>query len=839
MGRRRGSRSWDALDKLAAAVAAAFVGAGVLARVAGGPTWLLIVLAAIGMTVLVVRVGTQWGHRSAVEHETRAAMTDEPRRLSTLQTADLYRLGVEQESEASLELIGEGGSASYRPRDCETRLRADVEQALRRDDATLVVVTGHSKAGKSRIALEALRRLGQEGMDAWLIVPRSRPEAVAELADRGTHVSGPVVIWLDDLEPYAQPQGLSPATLAAFACWPQPVVVLATAYGKGVKLAGTDGLRFQDTFNELVRRAEAGGHEHPLLSQPTERELADLRAEVGAAVADRIAHEGIGEFMIAASELVRRLEHGDSVEGRAIVRAAIDCRRAGVVDPIPVEWLQAVFRHYLPGPASDERFADGLRWATTPLYKNTTLLRSGASRAAGGDAEVYEPHDFVVSRQETEIEPRTWDFVADHAPAGDLFRIGALVYRSDLVRAERAFRRGDQEGEHLASFNLGVLLQARGDLDDAEAAYRRAEQGGSPRAAANLGVILKGRGDLDGAERAYRRGDEAGDATATFNLGILLRERGDLDGAQDAWSRGAEHGDLNAISNLGVLLRERGDLDGAEAAYRRADDLGSGPAAFNLGRLLHERGDLDGAIAAYGRADDLGNAAAALNLGVLLRERGDLDGAEAAWRRAEELGDSKAAFNLGMLLGEQQDLQGAEAAWRRAAELGDADAAFNVGVMVRARGDLVEAEAAMRRADELGSASAAFNVGVLLHGRGDLDGAIAAYRRAVERGDANATTNLGALLHERGDLDGAEAAWRLGDERDVADAAFNLGLLLHERGDVAGAEGAWERADRRGSGAAAFNLGAMLQARGDAEAADEAFERARERGVERSDENAE
>ena len=737
MERRRGSRSWDASDRLAAAVGALFVAAGTVSTAAGGPTWLLIVLAAAGLLIVAVQVLVAWRHKRALEEELWRSVIDDPRPLAGLTSADLYSIGVEEEAEASLQLIGERERASYRARDCEVRLREDLAEALERSEATLIVVTGHSKAGKSRIALEALVALGRDGREGWLVLPRStRPETIAELAALGPPVDGPVVIWLDDLEPWARSDGLSPKTLALLARWPVPVVVLATAYGKGVTAAGHDGVRFQDIFNELIRRAETRGHQHPLASLPTDRELVALREQFGDTVANRIAQEGIGEFMIAARELLRRLEHGGSVEGRAIVRAAIDCRRAGVLDPIPVQWLRTLHRHYLPGPSTEHHFTDGLRWATEPLYKNTALVRRQPHpiATADHDDDTYEPYDFLVAQERTAINPEIWDYVINNAPIEDLYQIGATAfYTGEFAQAEQALRRGDEHNDGRAACNLGVLLQAHGDLEGAEHAYRRADKRGDGPAAHNLGVLLESRGDLNGAEDAYRRADKRGEALSSFNLGVLLQERGDLEGAEHAYRRADKRGNGRAASNLGVLLKQRGDLNGAEDAYRRADKRGEAAAAYNLGVLRQERGDLKGAEDAYRRADERGDGPAACDLGLLLAGRGDREGAEDAYRRADKRGNGPAASNLGFLLESRGDLEGAEDAYRRADKRGEATAAFNLGVLLHKRGDLKGAETAWRRADQRGYSLAAYNLGVLLQERGDVEGARAAFARAEAR----------------------------------------------------------------------------------------------------------
>jgi Flp pilus assembly protein TadD len=832
---RRGSRWWERIDRYAVAIVGVLLAAGGLAKALGTPTWVPVVLTGIGLGAAILEAVVVGGQdRAETREQRRAWLREEPLRIRDLTRDQLYDLGVDREAPEALQLLGIPGiSAAYEPRDADRDLRDALRKASARNGVELIVVTGRSKAGKSRCALEAVMAVVPDG---WLVAPvpvTEYPEALAELAVEKFSLARPIVLWLDDLEDWARPGGLTPQILRQMHGWQQPVILLATVFGKGTRRAGPDAVKFHDDLTTLLARAD----EHPLESRPTDAEHERLRKRFGEQSAQRLREDGLGEFLIAAPELVKRLDYGENLIGRAIVRVAVDCRRAGYFDPIPLPWLRTLHTHYYRGPANEQHFTAGLVWATERLYSNTGLLdRIGvAASVPTTRSESYEPYDYLVDhahRRGEAISGAVWDHVIQHAPVEQLATIGGFAfYAHDHERAERAFRRGDQADDAVAAYNLGVLLKQRGDLDGAEAAYRRGDERGEATASSNLGLLLQDRGDLDGAEAAYRRGDKRGGELAACNLGILLHLRGHLDDAEAAYRRAEKRGDTAASSNLGLLLQDRGDLGGAEAAYRRGDEHGQAAATFNLAALLEERGDLDGAHAAYRRARELGIGISATDLGTLLQAHGDLDGAEAAYRRADEGGDAVAARKLGILLAERGDNEGAEAAYRRSDERGDAFAAMQRGMLLAGRDDLNGAEAAWRRADERGDAYGAHNLAILLHGYGDLDGAEAAYRRADERGVAEAAHTLGRFLYERGDLAEAEAAWRRADERNHGPAAHKVGALLHERDDLDGAEAAWRRGYERGDGNSAGALGTLLHQRGDFESAEAAYRLADELGV--------
>jgi tetratricopeptide (TPR) repeat protein len=680
---------------------AVLLAAGGLVKAAGGSTAVAIAFAAVGVIGALAALTLGVLQQRAEGREERDTLwVKPPAKVGELTAGEgIYVLGVETEAPEALDAADLHGHehAPYVPREVDRPLRERLRVAATLDAVTLIVLYGPSKSGKSRTLLEAVQ---ETVSDAWLIGARDAG-ALARLA-RGRPppeiAAGACVIWLDDIERFVVGpggDGLDADTLEAFERWRRPVLVLATAGGKGRQLAGAEAERFAEPITDMLR-AHRPLELTPWLSPDERRGLGSLDTYSPEA-AERIGEEGVGEFMIAASKLRERLAAGVSCpEGLAVTQAAVDWRRVGLIRPIPGDALRTLYVNYLPGPSSATRLERGLEWATAPLYSQVALLQ-------GRDA--YEPYDYIVRYEQQRGRPvpvETWDAILDtYADKGELLNIGVTAWAAaDWQHSERAFRRGDEHGDARAAFNIGVLLAQREDVEGAEAAWRRADEGGVAAAAYNLGVRLQKCGDLEGAEAAYRRAEKRGDISAANNLGDVLSRRGDLEGAEAAYLRGDEAGLAAAAYNLGMLLAQRGDLKGAEEAYLRGDDRGSADAAFNLGVLLAQRGDLEAAEAAYARGDERSDARSANNLGELLRRRGDLDGAEAAWRRADERGDAHAPHNLGVLLADRDDLEGAEVAWRRADERGDARAAHYLGMLFSERGDVERAEAMWRRALE-------------------------------------------------------------------------------------------------------------------------------------------
>jgi tetratricopeptide (TPR) repeat protein len=556
--------------RLAAELFAVFAAAGVVVKAVGGPTWLAVGLAVVGAVGALVTLGLVWLQERARRRE---LLLRPPVRLrEQAASRGFYELGVETEAQEAVALVG---GRAYVPRDVHPHLVRAMRRAAGVDRASLIVVSGPAKAGKSRAAMEAAAAALP---DAWLLCPACA-EALRELARVGCPPEvrpGQVsVLWLDDIEMFARPggRGLGPDTIEVLDGWEGPVVVLATHGGKGVALAGPEATRFQETTSDLLRR-------HPpfrLAADLSETERLRASEMYGEDPATRLKAAGIGEFMIAAPQLVNRLENErDCPEGRAVALAAIDCQRSGLVRPLKVEWLEELYGHHLPGPATPERFHSGLEWATRPIYSRVALL-VGEENGNG-----YHPYDYVVAyveRRGDRIAPAVLDkVVGEYADSEqDLLLVGAAAYRrGDEERAASAWRRADDDGSFYGAFNLGLLLERRGDTQAAEAAYARADKRGDADLAGHLGMnvsVAIERLDYVAQEGLYRRSDERGDPDAAVRLGLLLSRRGDSDAAEDAFRRAEERGSFNGAFNLAVIRMRRGDLSGAEAAFRRAEQL--------------------------------------------------------------------------------------------------------------------------------------------------------------------------------------------------------------------------------------------------------------------------
>ena len=548
-----------------------------------------------------------------------------------------------------------------------------------------VIVWGTTKAGKSRTLAEALRATFAD--DTPVVLARDG-KALADLAGLGLGTlvdKRPSLVVLDDIGP----AGLEALTADVLDRVRECAVIAATMTAQrraSVLVTGSEV--------GVVARAALGAAsgEYELASEPPK---GSEKAEAERLYPEEHFEGSIAETLVGARELIARYKasHDSDPAGCAIVRAAIDARRAGLSRPVTNTELRRLFPLYLHAVRIDllptnEEFTRGVNWAIHPVTSQVALLR----RTSSDHGELaWAIFDHAVTADEghgghrvRSIPSEMWAELIDIVPPHDSFGVGIAAYgRHELAAAVTAFSKAAASENAPAALALGLVLAERGDFEDARAAYQQAIDSGhldyEPMAAFNLGIMLAERGDFEGARAAYQQAIDSGHAdhapAAAVALGIMLAERGDFEGARAAYQQAidsghADHAPAAAVA-LGILLAKRGDFEGARAAYRQAIDSGhadhASKAAVNLGLLMAERGDFEGARAAYQQAIDSGHAdhapLAALALGILLVKQGDTMGAHSAYRQAIDSGHAEhapvAETHLRILLRERADEESA------------------------------------------------------------------------------------------------------------------------------------------------------------------------------------
>ncbi|WP_159050152.1 tetratricopeptide repeat protein [Streptomyces sp. MMG1533] len=652
-----------------------------------------------------------------------------------------------------------------------------------------VIAYGEEGAGKTRSAVEALR--AQFPAETPILIPRDTA-AVSELrslADSLDRLGRPVVVWLDDLTA-ADLEHLTPELREWLSGW---AVTAGTIQAR----------RFREIREETASGAgavsRAALHGACLVHLPLELGDAE-RAQAVWHFEDAAVPRSFAEAadVPQALEMLLRLNTAGAANqvGVCVVRAAIDCHRAGLVRGLTRDELLRLLPSYLTSlgapPATDAQFEQGLSWAQAPVARGRALLQPWAH---GSGEPRWEPARELVTEADSGPVPGfAWTEVIDLATPEECAGIGyEAMGRKALVYAAEAFTRA-AEYEPCRPYVLLALGQTRhllGFDTAAKDAFRGVIEMGDPvavaaEAALRLGDVLRKEGDTAGAEEAWRlaaaTGDEYHAPMALHQMGLMRVKQHDFTEETESFFRqAAASGDPEIAPRSWVLvatLREyHGDPQGALAAYERAAEWdnphvmatledsvselrarmaeltevgGSGPGAesdaedlLERAELLEELGDPAGALAAFTSAADCEDpdvrARALYGAAGILTAEDRIDEACEAYEAVAECGVpervAEALFELGMILHRTEDWAGAHRAWSRAAQTG------------------VPGPAQW----------AALNLGLLELRVENTEAAATAFRRALETQDApvraQAALNLALLGADGGADEEAVDAW--------------------------------------------------------------------------------
>ena len=353
-----------------------------VAQVLGWPVPVRAVLAGLA-ALAVVAIPEVRARRAredkATQYLSRLRVPVVNRRLPLVKDANFGDLGVH---EAILQV-------EYVPRDAERELNI----ALVSRQAVLLV--GHSMAGKTRLAAERVKAI-------YPLAPLLTPSTAAglrALVDDGLILAG-TVVWLDDFERFLKgDNGIDVSLLGQLQAG--GAIVVATIRRNELNA-------FRPTKDDSppqwdVIQCCTQVHLARRLTQ-TEQDLVRARI-IDEATLDAIDRYGLTEYLGGGPEAIDRFDDGEISHpvGYALVRAAVDWRRAGLVRLISLDNLRSGMLFYLEDrpdvSTSPAAFDDGIRWATEHINETVGLLGAHERRAQQTDGPLvplYEAFDYIV-----------------------------------------------------------------------------------------------------------------------------------------------------------------------------------------------------------------------------------------------------------------------------------------------------------------------------------------------------------------------------------------------------------------------------------------------------------
>ena len=295
------------------------------------------------------------------------------------------------------------------------------------------LLVGHSMAGKTRLAAECLSRLLP---NAIFLAPHPGSALGKLVFDANLDVAG-VVIWLDDLERFLRGDEALDIGLLERMLHGGAIVVSTMRLSEFDKYRPHSEVRPPEW--DVIRRFER-------ITLPRRNSLEEgkrIRVAIkDSAVLEGADRYGLAEYLGAGPDAIQRYDDGETIcpVGQALVHAAVDWRRAGLGEHIPVSELRKALSIYLeqrPDILDDATsIKEGLVWATERINETVALLlpyyHSDGGRSKVAD-ELYEVFDYlvdVISDRKVPISAKMWHRVgqAAGADAQEVARVAGFYF---------------------------------------------------------------------------------------------------------------------------------------------------------------------------------------------------------------------------------------------------------------------------------------------------------------------------------------------------------------------------------------------------------------------------
>jgi hypothetical protein len=479
--------------------------------------------------------------------------------------------------------------------------------------------------------------------------------------------------------------------------------------------------------------------------------------------------------LAGAPQLVDRWEHATDPYAKAVMTAAIDCRRLGHLAPLPAQLLGAAVPGYLTprqhATAAPDWFTTAIAFATRELHGATSALIPVPGLRMG-EVAGYEVADYLLQHGQTTrraIPPpgSVWDSLAAHTrrPEDRIRLAGSALSRNlrwhGVHLATPAAEAGDTEAMRI----LTILYWSAGHRDAMHEWIGRAIDADDPGVLAQAASVLEEAGELQEAEELLRELAADGHSEGMWGLARLLDRAGREQEAEALLRQLVKEGDSAALWELVDRLHQRGRGLKAEGWLRRMAETGDVSAMGELAQLLEWTGREEEAESWLRRAAERGDCEAMLDLARLLEWMGHNQEVEGWLRRAAEGGDFNVFSRMRLQCGRDQRLEG----WlRHAAEGGNGEAMRELARLLEHSGRSQEAEGWLRRAAEAETLGAARELVRLLEHGGRSQEAEDWMRPAAETGNGEAMGELARLLEQSGRDQEAEGWLRRARELGIS-----------------------------------------------------------------------
>ncbi|MFJ4407246.1 tetratricopeptide repeat protein [Streptomyces sp. NPDC088910] len=442
---------------------------------------------------------------------------------------------------------------AYVVREHDRRVHERVDRAIS-EESLVVTLVGESSTGKTRTFWEAIQQLPPK----WRLWQGSDSAPHADLAAELEKIGPYTVVWLNEAQRFlltadpAEGEQLA-AALRRIMYTPErrPVLILVTLWPEYWDQLTSEPRDGQRDLHPNARHVLNGSSIRvPVTFE--ERDLDNLKEAAAhdarlAQAMERAEQRQVAQYLAGVPALIQRYQTAPRPV-RALIDAAMDLRRIGFGENIPLELLEAAAYEYLTDLEFDylpaDWLEDALAYAAKPqrgVRGPLTRVRPRSRKAAEGAIRyrLADPLDQLGREERRRLlpPPGLWELLQSHSTPAEAMSIGRSAEGWGLYREAVAFyKKSSGSGSSEAALDIANILTLADRGKEAVEWYEEADHRGASNALRFAGETLANceEVDWDSVKSYYLQAAQKGDIFALGDCRDHMKERG-YDGDVEEW----------------------------------------------------------------------------------------------------------------------------------------------------------------------------------------------------------------------------------------------------------------------------------------------------------------
>ncbi|MFI6347059.1 tetratricopeptide repeat protein [Streptomyces sp. NPDC050560] len=476
---------------------------------------------------------------------------------------------------------------TYVVRDHDWHVRKKVDRAVS-EQSVIVTLVGESSTGKTRALWEAIQQLPPKWRLWQALDSAPRSDLAAELEKVGPYT----VVWLNEAQRFlltsdpAEGEQVAAALRRIMrASERRPVLILVTLWPK-----------YWDQLTSEPRDGHRDVHPHarhvlngssirvPATFEPDDLDTLRVAAARDARLAQAMEHaeqRQVTQYLAGVPALIQRYQTAPPPV-RALIDAAMDIRRLGYGEHMPLELLEAAAYEYMTDLEFDYLPDDWLEAALAYAAKPQRGIRGPLTRVrprkkGGMERSVRyrlaDPLDHLGREERRRLSPPPglWDLLVHHSTPAEALNVGrSAEYRGLYRTAVDLSKISADSGNGEAALKIAEILSMTDRKGETVEWFEEAHSLGSSHALrfAAQTLVTCEEADWDSAKSYYMRAARQGDIFALIDCRDHMNEW-EYDGDADEWLHDAFADTWRHVS--------------VEAALTWCEQFGT---KYNLGKLL-------------------------------------------------------------------------------------------------------------------------------------------------------------------------------------------------------------------------------------------------------------